>query len=593
MKLFRTNKEAGREPKTTEADIPREEAALSEPQAPIEPAGQEAADEAAVTEADFHLSYEPEGVFLTISVERPMRLSEQESLIRYLSRKKIKDLDMEGVIPALGGKGGRVPLAPAQPEYFYDETYQVGITSDMMEAYITLSAPEPGRGKRLDAGRVVEELRQKNQITFGLDGAALHALLESPVYEEPRLIAKGLPMQPGEDGRLEWHIKRRDGSQIYKVREVDENERIDYKDLDLFEQVKQDQLLVTRVPPRDGKPGRTVLGREVPAQMGKNYLLPQGKNTYITPDGLELRASTPGRADEINGHLVVSNVYHVHGDVDLSVGNIDFDGDVVIDKNVISGFIVKAAGNIEVMGMVEGSALEAGGDIIIRSGIQGGGKGTLQAQGGVYVRFSEYATVQAGTIVAAESLLHSNVSCLGPVDVTEGRGSIIGGNVCAGAYIAARFLGNPSGRATDLQVGLSPQNRVRLAELEKMTFSLQKVVERLQDLLAEDPAAPPKTQREQEARMENVRKLLQYKKLMLDSEAELADLQESLEGKKNGEVHALHTAYPGVSISIGLARTRLTQSVAYATFRRMEEGEIEFTNCRFNPQMVRARRRRR
>ncbi len=596
MKLFRSNKGAGREQAAQEEAAAKEAVDISAPREPEETPQQadpQEQDERELTEIDFRLDYEPEGVLLSIAGGRPLRVSEQERLIRYLSRKKVKLLDMEKVLPALNGSDvERLWIAPQQAEIIYDEAYALTLSTDMMEAYVTLSAPEPGKGKRLSAEQVLEELARRSQITYGLDREGFRAFLAAPVYDEPFVIARGLAAIPGEDGRLEWHIERRGGINAYKLHEVKEDEQVDFKNLDLFDQVKQEQLLVTRVPPKEGKPGRTVLGREIPAAPGKNYLLPQGKNTYITKDGLELRAALTGRVDEINGHLIVSNVYHIAGDVDLSVGNIDFDGDVVVDGNVISGFTIKASGSIEVKGIVEGSALEAGGDIFIRGGIQGGGKGMLQAQEGIYVRFAEYATLQAGTVVSAESLLHSNVSCLGSVEVVDGRGSIIGGNVCAASYIAARFLGNSSGRATDLQVGLSPKSRVRLAELEKMTFSLKKVVERLQVILQENPDAPPKGQREQEARMENVRKLLQYKKLMLDYEAELEELKESMDGKKNGEVHAMQTAYPGICITIGLAKNRLTQSVDYATFRRVE-GNIEFTNCRFRPELVRTRKRRR
>lgn len=560
---------------------------------PLEAEGQPEQEDREITEEDFILSYEPEGVFLTVSCRRPLRIQEQERLIRYLSRKRLKELNMENVYSCMGDAGAEhLLIGPPQEEFCYDETCSISISADMMEVSITLSAPEPGRGKRLEESHVLEELVKRHQIAYGLNRETLRALLETPVYEEPHVIARGMPPVPGEDGRLDWHIDRREGSAVYRVRKVGENEKMDYKDLDLFEQVKADQLLVTRVPPTAGQPGRTVLGREVPAATGKNYLLPQGKNTYITRDGLELKAAVSGRVDEINGRLVVSNVYQIPGDVDLSVGNIDFDGDVVVGGNVINGFTIKATGSIEVKGIVEGSALEAGGDIFVRGGIQGGGKGMLKAEDGIYVRFSEYATIQAGSIVSAESLLHSNVSCLGSVEVTEGRGSIIGGNVCAGTYIAAQLLGNPSGRATELQVGLAPHNRVRLAEIEKMVSSLRKVVDRLQSILQETPDSAAKSPQEQEVRMENVRKLLQYKKMMLDQEAELEELRDNLEGKKNGEVHALHTAYPGVSIAIGLARTMLNQSVTYATFRRVE-GNIEFTNCRFRPQLVRRKRRRR
>lgn len=560
---------------------------------PAEPAdlAQEAAPEE--TTGEFSLSYEPEGVYLTLSCSRPLTLQEQERLVRHLSRKKLKDMDMETVLPAITeAKAERLLVAPAQAEVCYNETFTATVSTDAMEAAITLQPPEPEKGERLTLERILADLEKNYRVIYGIDQEAIKALLENPVYDEPRVIARGVPPVTGEDGRLEWHIERREGSAVYRIRQVGEDEKADYKNLDLFVQVRPDQLLVTRVPPKEGTPGRTVLNREVPAQTGKNYLLPRGKNTYITEDGLELHASIAGRVDEVNGCLEVSTFYHVIGDVDLSVGNIDFDGDVVIEGNVLSGFTIKATGSIEVKGIVEASALEAGGDIILQSGIQGGGKGMLQAKDGVSMRFAEYATIQAGSVVSAESLLHSNVSCFGAVEVLGGKGSIIGGNICAGTYIAANYLGTSSGRATELEVGLSPQHRVKLAEMEKTAASLKRQVERMQSLLEETPEAGVKNQREKKMRMENVRKLLQYKKMMLDAEEELGELKGTLEENKNGQVHVLHTAYPGVSVTIGLARTLVDQPTSYATFR-LTEGEVTFTNCRFKQRPVRLKKKRR
>ena len=47
-------------------------------------------------------------------------------------------------------------------------------------------------------------------------------------------------------------------------------------------------------------------------------------------------------------------VYVVPGDVDFSTGNIDFIGSVKVMGSVRNGFSVKAEGNVEIMGRLEG-----------------------------------------------------------------------------------------------------------------------------------------------------------------------------------------------------------------------------------------------
>ena len=48
-------------------------------------------------------------------------------------------------------------------------------------------------------------------------------------------------------------------------------------------------------------------------------------------------------------------IYEVNGDVDYHTGNIDFVGTVVIRGNVLTGFRIRAAGDIRIVGGVEGA----------------------------------------------------------------------------------------------------------------------------------------------------------------------------------------------------------------------------------------------
>ena len=50
----------------------------------------------------------------------------------------------------------------------------------------------------------------------------------------------------------------------------------------------------------------------------------------------------------------------------------------------------------------------AGGDIILQKGIQGGGKGRVSARGNIFSDFIEYADIEAGMDVYANSIINSN-----------------------------------------------------------------------------------------------------------------------------------------------------------------------------------------
>ena len=78
-----------------------------------------------------------------------------------------------------------------------------------------------------------------------------------------------------------------------------------------------------------------------------------------------------------NDRIVILPIHEVQGNAELSSGNIDFRGDVVIHGGVESGVKIRATGSITIDGVVEACTLEAGKDIILRSGMLGGNKASV------------------------------------------------------------------------------------------------------------------------------------------------------------------------------------------------------------------------
>jgi uncharacterized protein (DUF342 family) len=111
-----------------------------------------------------------------------------------------------------------------------------------------------------------------------------------------------------------------------------------------------------------------VLGQPIFPKPGKDMPMPLGKNVYA--DGNRIRAAIAGQLQLVNNKLHVSPVIEIKGDVDLSTGNVEFVGNVVVRGSVQSGFTVKADGNVEIFGSVSGGTVE-GANIVIRMGIQG------------------------------------------------------------------------------------------------------------------------------------------------------------------------------------------------------------------------------
>ena len=137
----------------------------------------------------------------------------------------------------------------------------------------------------------------------------------------------------------------------------------------------------------------------------------------MSEDGLRLYSEVSGHVSLTDGRVFVSDTYEVAADVDSSTGDIDYEGNVVVRGNVITGFTVKAKGDIEVYGVVEGAYIEAEGQIILRRGMQGMNKGILKANGNIITKFIENAEVIAGGYINTDSIMHSKVSAKGDIVV--------------------------------------------------------------------------------------------------------------------------------------------------------------------------------
>ncbi len=56
---------------------------------------------------------------------------------------------------------------------------------------------------------------------------------------------------------------------------------INYKDLNLFQNIEAGDVICDIIPPGDGTDGTDVLGHAVPAKKGNAPVIPQGKNTVL------------------------------------------------------------------------------------------------------------------------------------------------------------------------------------------------------------------------------------------------------------------------------------------------------------------------
>jgi uncharacterized protein (DUF342 family) len=181
----------------------------------------------------------------------------------------------------------------------------------------------------------------------------------------------------------------------------------------------------------------------------------------------------------------------IAGDLDFRIGNIDFAGNVTIRGNILDGFRIKSAKDILIGGAVGVACLEAGGNLTIRGGVNGGHKGKLVCGGNLQAHYLHMVSVECGGDVLVDVECHdSTVLAVGSVTVS--RGGIVGGKVVAGGDISAGFLGTAMCVPTLLHAGYQAGLDQQLEKQRKALAQAVILVKNLESALAkwvEQPGA--------------------------------------------------------------------------------------------------------
>jgi uncharacterized protein (DUF342 family) len=549
---------------------------------------QEAAAEEAAAAAQAMLDRDGEayvhlfndGAYLkVIPPEGRGRRAAESQVVQLVAARGVSNYDenqIAGIVREMAGSYIRIGDFNRMPAN--DSMVTVDITADEMKAYISVTPPGTG-GCDIALETYLSFLRN-NKVLLGIDEEALGRFADRPVYNEPFQVAEGTRSQNGRDSYIQYNFET-DQSKV-KLREGS-NGRVDFKDLNIIQNVVQGQPLAVRVPAENGTVGRTVTGKVIPAKNGREIAMPLGKNVHAGDDGASIIADMNGQVIISGGKINVEPVYTVQGNVNLKTGNIIFLGTVIITGNVEDGFSVKAAGNIEVDGTVERAELDAEGDIIVHQGITGKSNGLVRAGRSIWARFIENAQVEAGNmVVVSDGIINSQVDAFKRIICQGKRAHIVGGRLRATEEINAKSLGSPtSGTETICEVGFDPKSKTQLDALEVQKAAMERQLEEIQ--LNVQTLINIKKQRKSLPEDKEA-----YLNELMDKRQELSgDLQKNKEEtgkiqeflsslKTRGRISASSKVYPGVKILIRDAKEDVRNEYRAVTFI-LENGLVRVT----------------
>lgn len=346
-----------------------------------------------------------------------------------------------------------------------DGQVEIKLAKDEMSA--TAQLYSPFAGNPVSEGMLRAGL-EKAGVTHGLLDAAIRDLVQKSAIGEPGcltagIVAAGELPQDGADSRFVRLVPTL-SERVLKPQVTDEaHDVVDLRDLGAMATVAVDDVLMRRYPPEPGITGFTVTGTPLPAKDGCELPLIAGDGVRISPDDNNvLLAMREGLPLEIEQGMAVDEVLTIQ-DVTAKFGHIEFSGSILIKGNVCDGMRVKAGGCISVGGVVDSAHIEAGSDLVVDKGIIGHPvpksaqySCSVRAGGKVIAKFAQYANIVAeGDIVISSQLLHSHVTSAARVVVSdEGRrkGTLLGGQVCAGEQILAVVIGGPADNSTQLTI---------------------------------------------------------------------------------------------------------------------------------------------
>ena len=524
--------------------------------------------------AYFQIETEQEGTYLKcIPAQKDGASLQIDEVLGYLGMIGIDNYDLVALKQyMLEADGKKRLLLLNEKIHPVNERMIINISEDNMRAVCRIYPSSEG-GSKLDEKEIITDLRCRN-IKTGVQEEAIRGFLENKQYCTDYIFAKGIPPVHGTDAQITYHFN----TDLSVKPTMNEDGTVDFFHLNTISHVNAGDVLATLTKEDEGKRGEDIFGTPIRPRNVKRLSLKYGKNIELSEDRCTITSLVSGHVTLVEGKVFVSDTYDVEADVDTSTGNIEYEGNVNVKGNVRSGFEIRAKGDIIVNGVVEGATLIAEGQIILKRGIQGMGRGVLEAKGNIVAKFIENATVKTEGYLNTESILHSTVSAKGEIKVNGKKGFITGGSVRSRCLLDAKTIGSIMGADTIIEVGIDPTLKERFQELRKNLVEQEEQAKKIRPVIVafgKKLGMGEKFTPDKMKQMQMLSKTLKDLEEQIQNEtAELKDIQEGMEYDANARVIVRGIIYPGVKLVISDCTMFVRETLQYCQFKR-EAGEVK------------------
>ena len=460
-----------------------------------------------------------------------------------------------------------------------DAQCEIKIEPDCMSAYLYIT---PAMGGTDISRRNIVETLINSRITRGIINRSITEALQQPEASK-LLIAKGRLPQHGRDSYFE--IVAPNLRQAFE-----HNEPI--KTTNTLDQVQAGDALMLRCPPNQGIDGEDIFGNTVAAYQGQSEEFPDKLSgaCVSTTDSNLLVALISGQAKPVENGVEVKPIVTVDH-VDLSTGNIEFEGSVHVQGNVSTGMRINSGGDVFIDGRVETNAhIQACGNISINIGVFGQAPESEQTSptedqqtylcsgANIYVTTAQNTRINTGKSLWVSTLLkncevdskqHVLVGNVlvgnelvdnlqvdnAEINDEQGQiGTIDGGTVKAKYNISTNILGSPDACLTRLQVGdiemMSTQSKLLQTEIDDTHSKRSELEKTLAKNLAQ-PAKDGTTKMRKTKQIEYLNdEILELSNLLMLYHLELYKCDTELEKLTQARITGLHKINPNLRLKI-------------------------------------------
>lgn len=422
----------------------------------------------------------------------------------------------------------------------------VRITEDCMEAYMTV--PPTGTPEEYTVEYLTDVLHL-NHIKIGILPDNLQKIIDERLYNKEVLVAQGAEAQDGEDGYFEYLFE----TNLSQKPIIMEDGTVDYKNIKMIELVEPGQKIAIYHPGTAGTNGYNLAAQFKLAKNGAELPPLKGTGFERMEDGITYCATTGGKITELNNRVNIFPVHELFGDVDLSTGNIDFNGDVIIHGNVLEGMSIKATGTVTVDKVVESAYIEGKKGVILRGGVLGKNGSKVRSKGIITAQFLEYADVKTENDIEADSFLDSRVYAGGKITLSGKKGCIVSGTTHAVRGIEAREIGNMAGANTEVSVGVHQKVYEQISQIESETRDDELQLQRIEEGLVQFETIMRQkglSLRNDPRRMALVKEKVRLSAQIAGRKEELEGLQQIISASNEAHIQVVRYVYPGVRVRV-------------------------------------------